>query len=181
MGVVLKFNETIMQGSFLIEHNGFEDNRGGFYKTFMSSEFKNNGLECDFVESYYTISKRDVIRGMHFQESPHDHAKLVTIISGKVIDVIVDIRPDSKTYGNYYSTELTDSRGMSIYIPRGFAHGFAVLSEIAVLNYNVTTEHVASHDMGFRYDSFGYDWGISNPIISERDKQLPSYAQYKEL
>ncbi len=176
----MKFEATLLTGVFIIQHDVHEDLRGSFVKTFQKEEFSKMGLEWDFRESYYTRSKADVIRGMHFQIMPHDHAKLVTIIHGTVVDVILDLRQSSPTIGQHIAVELSRENRKSIYIPSGCAHGFSVLGEDAVANYMVTSEHAPSHDKGIRFDSFGYDWKIANPIISERDLQFPKLAEFKD-
>jgi len=176
----VRFEGTVLPGVFIIEHDVHEDLRGAFVKTFQKEEFSKMGLEWDFRESYYTRSKSDVIRGMHFQITPYDHAKLVTIIHGTVVDVILDLRRSSPTIGQHIAVELSRENRKSIYIPRGCAHGFLVLGETAVANYMVTSEHAASHDKGIRFDSFGYDWNVARPIISERDLQFPTLAEFKD-
>ena len=169
----MKINATQIQGVFVIEQNLFKDKRGAFVKTFNRSSFLSHGLECDFCENYYTKSHEDVIRGMHFQTPPHDHAKLVTVIQGTIIDVILDIRRSSPTYGQHVAIELSRENRRSIYIARGLAHGFGTLSDTAIAYYMVTTEYAPEHDAGIRYDSFGYTWPITNPVMSDRDLAHP--------
>ena len=176
----MKFEKTDIDGVFIIEHDVYKDARGAFVKTFHKEEFSQMGLEWDFRESYYTRSKEDVIRGMHFQVPPHDHAKLVTIIHGTVVDVILDLRRSSPTLGQHVAVELSRENRKSIYIPRGCAHGFSVLGESAIVYYMVTSEHAPAHDKGIRFDSFGYDWKVGQPIISPRDLQFPKLAEYKD-
>jgi len=175
----MKFTETEIMDVYIIEQDVFKDNRGAFVKTFQESSFANRGLECDFKESYYTRSREDVIRGMHFQLPPHDQAKLVTVIQGVIIDVILDVRADSPTYGKYVSVELSRENRKSIYIPRGCAHGFGALSELSIAYYMVTSEYSSEYDAGIKYDSFGFDWPISNPIISDRDKSFDNFRVFK--
>jgi len=165
----MKFVETKLKGVYIVEQDIFNDNRGSFIKTFHKGQFESLGLETNFRESYYTKSKKNVIRGMHFQVPPHDHAKLVTVISGSIIDVVLDLRKDSLTYKKYLSVELSRKNGKSIYIPKGCAHGFSAISNLAIAYYMVTTEYDYRCDQGIRYNSFGYDWTISNPIVSDRD------------
>lgn len=176
----MKFEKTNIAGVYVIEHDVHEDSRGAFVKTFHKDEFSKMGLEWDFRESYYTRSKAHVIRGMHFQVSPHDHAKLVTIIQGTVVDVILDLRRSSPTLGQHIAVELSRENRKSIYIARGCAHGFAVLGESATIYYMVTSEHAPAHDKGIRFDSFGYDWKVGQPIVSERDLQLPALAEFED-
>lgn len=177
----MRFENTAIEGVLIIEHDVHEDERGSFVKTFHNEEFTSKSLETEFRESYYTYSKRNVIRGMHFQVPPHDHAKLVTIIHGTVEDVILDLRKSSETLGQYVTVELSRQNRMSIYVPRGCAHGFRVLSESAIVYYLVTSQHAPSHDKGIRFDSFNYDWKVAKPIISERDLEFPMFEDFKNI
>ena len=170
----MKINATKLDGVFEIENKIFEDQRGLFVKTFHTDCFHKAGLEADFKESYYSVSRKGVLRGMHFQLPPHDHAKLVYVTEGEILDVALDIRKDSKTYGEWYSTILSSNYGKSIYIEKGFAHGFLALSETATVVYNTTTVHAPEFDAGIRWDSFGFDWECKSiSIISNRDKSHP--------
>ena len=150
-----------------------EDARGCFVKMQQRSWFAACGLDADFKESYFSVSHARVIRGMHFQSPPYDHAKLVTVVQGKIVDVVLDLRRSSPTYGRHCAVELSAADGQSLYVGRGFAHGFAVLEGEATVNYMVTTEYAPDHDMGVRYDGFGYCWPVTNPILSDRDRALP--------
>lgn len=174
----MKITPTQLQGVYIIEQDVFKDKRGAFVKTFQRSFFAEHGLECDFVENYYTKSHEDVIRGMHFQAHPHDHAKLVTVIQGTIIDVILDIRRASPTYGQHVEIELSRENRRSIYIARGLAHGFGTLSDSAIAYYMVTSEYAPDHDKGIRFDSFGYRWPITTPIISDRDLSHVPFEQF---
>jgi len=169
---------TKLQGVYIVEQDVFKDKRGSFVKTYNRSFFAANGLDCDFCENYYTKSHEDVIRGMHFQCPPHDHAKLVTVIQGTIIDVILDIRRDSPTYGHHVEIELSRENRRSIYIEKGLAHGFGTLSDSAIAYYMVTAEYAPEHDTGIRYDSFGYRWPITNPTLSDRDLTLVPFDRF---
>ena len=172
-------NPTRLRDVFIIEQDVFKDRRGSFVKTFQRSFFMAHGLECDFCENYYTKSHEDVIRGMHFQTPPHDHAKLVTVIQGTIIDVILDIRRDSPTYGQHVEIELSRENRRSIYIARGLAHGFGTLSDSAIAYYMVTAEYAPEHDKGIRFDSFGCRWPIATPIVSDRDLSHVTFDQFE--
>ena len=174
----MKYLNTGIDGLYVVEQDVSKDNRGSFVKNFNKDEFNANNLECDFKESYYTKSKEDVIRGMHFQTPPHDHAKLITVISGTILDVVLDIRKNSKTFGESFSIELSRENKKSLFIPRGLAHGFGVLSDIAIAYYNVTSVYNPSHDEGILYDSFNYEWPIQNPIISDRDLKFVEFNKF---
>ncbi len=175
----MKFTKTIIEGVYIVEQNISKDNRGSFVKNFNSKEFSDHGIECNFKESYYTKSKEDVIRGMHFQEPPYDHSKLITVISGTIIDVVLDLRINSKTFGQYFFIELSRENRKSLYVPKGLAHGFGVLSEYAIAYYQVSTEYNQKFDKGISYNSFGMQWPIDNPILSERDLSFPTFKKFK--
>lgn len=174
----MQFLPTDINDVKLIQHDVFEDYRGSFVKIYQRSKFIEQNFQSDFSECYYTDSKKGVIRGMHFQLPPHNHAKLVTIIHGTVVDVILDLRKNSNTFLRYYSVELSRENRKSIYIPSGCAHGFGVLSNSAIVCYMTSTEHMPSHDVGIRYDSIGYKWEISNPVLSVRDTTFPTLSEF---
>ena len=175
----MKISKTKLSGVYILEQSVFKDSRGAFVKIFQESFFSELGLETEFNENYYTRSKEDVVRGMHFQVPPYDHAKLVTVIHGTILDVILDLRKNSPTYGQYETFELSRENRKSIYIPRGFAHGFTVLGDSAIAYYMVTSEYSAEHDCGIRYDSFGFEWPVVDPIISDRDKSFPAFSEFQ--
>jgi dTDP-4-dehydrorhamnose 3,5-epimerase/CDP-3, 6-dideoxy-D-glycero-D-glycero-4-hexulose-5-epimerase len=164
---------TEFSGLYIIEGTVFKDLRGLFLKTFNQSMFENLGLETLYKERYYSKSHKNVIRGMHFQLPPYDHVKIVNVLQGSILDVAVDLRKTSKAYQKCFSVELNDSDGRFLYIPKGFAHGFKALTDNTIVEYNQTTEYSKESDSGIRWDSFGFDWQISDPVISGRDSQFP--------
>jgi len=174
----MKLTKTTIPGCYILEQEVHADARGAFVKVFRKSFFREHGLECDFSEQYYSESKKDVIRGMHFQTPPSDHAKLVTIIEGIVIDVILDIRKRSPAYGKFEAFELSRENGKSIYIPRGCAHGFCTMSEQAIAFYMVSSEYDPKCDKGIAYNSFGYNWPPRAPIISPRDATFDEFHTF---
>uniref|UniRef100_UPI00298DB5A8 dTDP-4-dehydrorhamnose 3,5-epimerase family protein n=1 Tax=Treponema sp. TaxID=166 RepID=UPI00298DB5A8 len=175
---MVSVSETNFEGLKIIETNHFQDARGVFHKFFSKDDFSSLGLDTDFKESYYSINKKNVIRGMHFQIPPADHTKLVYVTSGRIIDVCLDIRKKSKTYGKYFSVELSGDVPRAIYIPKGFAHGFVSLEDNTCVNYLQTCCYVQECDCGIRYDSFGFEWGVKEPIISARDLQHPRFENF---
>lgn len=175
----MEFYETEIEGAKLIKCNIFKDARGVFCKTFNKDIFESARIHTEIQESYYSISKKDVIRGMHFQIPPYDHDKIVYVTNGKILDVVLDIRKSSPTYKKYISVELTDDNGLMLFIPKGCAHGFRALEDNTMVVYNVSTVYSSEHDCGVKYDSFGMDWGIKNPIISERDMSFQSIDEMK--
>lgn len=165
----MEFIKQHINGLYLIKPFQAEDERGNFVKTFHAGEFARHRLEYDFKESFYSESVKGAIRGMHFQRPPHDHAKLVFATKGQVLDVVLDIRKKSSTYQQFRTYQLDDVQKAMLYLPRGLAHGFCALSEEATLFYFTTSVHNKDSDTGIRYDSFGFDWPVKHPIVSERD------------
>ena len=163
----------------LIENMHAMDNRGSFVKTFHAEIFQKQGLNTDFTEVYYSVSNKDVIRGMHFQLPPYEHDKLVHVISGSVLDVVVDLRKASLTYKKCMSVCLTSAKPQSLYIPKGFAHGFKALEDNTVMLYQVTSSYHAESDAGIAFDSIGFDWKIENPILSERDRRFETLKEFE--
>nr|MCR4630993.1 dTDP-4-dehydrorhamnose 3,5-epimerase family protein [Treponema sp.] len=166
---MFEINDTPFDGLKILRTRVFEDNRGIFKKIFSAEEFKQLGLTTELKESYFSINKKDVIRGMHFQVPPADHIKIVYVLSGSIQDVILDIRKNSTTYGKVYSVKLSANDGQFIYIPKGFAHGFASLKDNSIVHYLQTSCYNADCDCGINYNSIGYNWNINNPIVSKRD------------
>jgi len=165
--------KTALEGVFEIENKKFEDHRGLFVKTFHTDVFSESGLESDFKESFYSVSKKGVLRGMHFQLPPYDHAKLVYVTNGEILDVAVDIRKNSSTFGEFFSTNLSSKNVKSLYMAKGFAHGFLTMSDSATVVYLTSTIRSPEAESGIRWDSFGFDWlGVISPIISDRDSLL---------
>ena len=166
-------------GSFMLLPKVSKDQRGVFVKTFEEATFRSLGLRTDFVERFFSVSHRGVIRGLHFQVPPHEHFKVVTCALGVVRDVSVDLRVGSPTYRQTEIVELNDTNECMLYLPPGIAHGFLTRSEVSVVTYEVTSAHSPSHDMGIRWDSIPLDWAVESPIISERDRSLPMLGQFE--
>jgi dTDP-4-dehydrorhamnose 3,5-epimerase/CDP-3, 6-dideoxy-D-glycero-D-glycero-4-hexulose-5-epimerase len=173
--------KTDIEGVFIIKKIRIEDERGSFNKTFSTDFFKKNGLCSDFKESYYSVSQKNVIRGMHFYIPSCHHEKLINVIRGKVMDVILDLRKNSPTYGKYISVELSEKDNYIIYIPKGCAHGFKSLEDNTTMVYNATQSYDSKCDFGISWNSFGFDWGIDCPIMSEKDKNLISFEEFSKI
>lgn len=159
----------------IVTSDKFHDNRGYFMELNKISEFKKLGLPDNFPQHNLSYSKKGVIRGLHYQNGEFAQGKLVYLISGHVRDVFVDIRPESPTYKKTMSVELKGEDSTFIYIPPGFAHGFSVLSDDAYFLYACTKEYTKSAEGGVRYDdpNLKIDWGVKNPIVSEKDLAFP--------
>jgi dTDP-4-dehydrorhamnose 3,5-epimerase len=176
----MKIERTEIEGVFIIDNFNAADDRGLFVKSFNKNTFKENNLDFEIRESYYSISNKNVIRGMHFQLPPYDHEKLVYVPKGSIIDVIVDLRKESKTFKQFISVELSDKNKKSIYMPKGFAHGFKSLEDDTITVYNVATEYNQKADMGVRFDSFGFNWHCEKMIISNRDVNFDTFSDFNE-
>jgi dTDP-4-dehydrorhamnose 3,5-epimerase len=159
----------------LIEPRTFKDHRGFFMETYKRSDFVANGIAEEFVQSNYSHSTRGTLRGLHFQKHPQAQGKLLMAIRGEIFDVAVDIRKGSPTYGRWVSATLSDTNHRMLYVPVGFAHGFCVLSEEAGLVYHITAEYAQELEVGVLWNdpAIGIEWPISDPLLSQRDTQLP--------
>lgn len=171
--------ETHLQGCFIIEPKVFEDTRGYFFESFNQEVFKEKvGLNVDFVQDNESFSSKGVLRGLHFQKGIHAQAKLVRTIKGRVLDVVVDIREDSKTFGEHFAVELSEENKKQLFVPKGFAHGFIVLSESAIFSYKCDTYYNKSSEGGIIYNdsTLNIKWGLPEEelIISDKDKLLPT-------
>ena len=169
------FTKTELDGVFIIEPKVFEDSRGYFFESYNENEFIRNGINVKFVQDNQSMSKEyGVIRGLHAQKDGYAQAKLVRVLSGKVLDVAVDIRKDSPTFGKYVSVELSGENNKQLFIPRGFLHGFSVLSNMAIFSYKCDNFYCKDSELSVRYDDpdIGIDWQIPKDkiIISDKDK-----------
>lgn len=169
------FKKLDIQEVFLIKPNSFEDQRGFFMETFKESDFIKNGIDTKFMQDNFSHSVRGVIRGLHYQTNPKAQAKLVSVITGKIFDVAVDIRKGSPTYGKWVGEILSQENHKMLYIPEGFAHGFCVLSEQADVLYKVNQEYSPENEKGILWndDEIKIKWPINNPILSQKDLKLP--------
>lgn len=175
----MNIQKTSFEGLYILETVNFQDIRGGFQKLFNYDFFERNGLDTDFREFYYSVSHKDVIRGMHFQLPPFEHTKLVYVSRGKIRDVVVDIRKSSETYGKCFSLELDACKGQYLYIPKGFAHGFLSLEDNTIVNYAQTSGYSKEHDCGIDYSSIGFEWSVDTPIVSGRDLTFKKLNDFK--
>lgn len=162
----------------LIKRRIFSDERGFFTELFRRTSYAEVGIDSEFVQDNVSVSKKNVIRGMHFQSVP-GQGKLVTCLSGEIYDVFVDIRTDSPHFGKWGFHRLREENGEQLFIPSGFAHGFATLTDEALVMYKVTSFYNPETEMGFRYDDpiVGIDWPIQKPILSDRDRNAASLVE----
>ncbi|MEX2595640.1 MAG: dTDP-4-dehydrorhamnose 3,5-epimerase family protein [Salibacteraceae bacterium] len=167
-----KFTETAIPGVYMIDFFHAGDERGMFVKPFHKPTLIKHGLEGSFDESFYSTNQRGVIRGMHFQHPPHAHAKIVYCTSGKLLDVILDLRIGSPMFGKAIELELSHDNFKGVYMPVGVAHGFAVLEDNTCMVYLTSTVHNPNADDGIHIRSFGFNWPFNQPICSDRDQQF---------
>ena len=155
-----------------------EDDRGRFVKGFHAGFFAEHGMAERFLEQYYSVSQKGVLRGLHFQVPPHDQDKLVICLDGAIVDVVVDLRVGSPSHGQHAVFDISARRGNQIYIPSGLAHGFYVTSQSATVMYSATTMYAPQHDTGIRWDSLGINWPDPRPSVSEKDAALVPFADF---
>ena len=181
----MKMTRTDIEGLVVIEPRVFGDSRGYFFESFSQREFEKEVGQVRFVQDNESKSSYGVVRGLHFQKPPHAQAKLVRVVKGRVLDVAVDLRRDSKTYGKYFSVELTEDNHLQLFIPKGFAHGFAVLSDEAVFQYKCDEFYAPESEGAIAWDDpdIGVDWQIPEDkvILSEKDKKHPAFKDLDVL
>jgi dTDP-4-dehydrorhamnose 3,5-epimerase len=178
----MKFIKTAIPDVYIIESSVFGDERGYFLESFNLEKFKENIYSINFVQDNESKSSKGVLRGLHFQKPPFEQAKLVRCIEGTVIDVAVDIRRGSPTYGKHVAIELSGENKRQLFVPRGFAHGFSVLSESAVFAYKVDNRYAPAFDAGIRYDDkeLNIDWGLPEEDVqlSVKDENLSFFKDF---
>ena len=175
----MKYTKTQIQDLYVVEPSVFEDYRGYFLESFNLEKFQENIGPITFVQDNESKSSKGVLRGLHFQKPPFNQAKLVRCIEGRVLDVAVDIRKGSPTYGKHVAIELSGENKKQVFVPKGFAHGFSVLSKTAVITYKVDNKYAPEYDAGIRFDdeALQIDWRLppAEVQLSEKDKNLPSF------
>lgn len=181
----MHFEKTSLDKVWLIKPKIFEDERGHFLESFREEVFKKKGVEYNFVQDNISTSTKGAVRGLHYQLPPYSQAKLVMAIYGEILDVAVDIRKDSPTFGKYFSTVLNDQNRYMMLVPSGFAHGFSVLSEKATVAYKCNQYYHKESERGVRWNdpALQIDWKTKSPILSEKDKKQPLLKdiQHNEL
>ena len=173
---MINVTNTSLDGVYIIEPKAFGDNRGWFMESYSKRDMEAAGINVDFVQDNRSYSaKKGIIRGLHFQRNPMAQAKLVTCLRGAILDVAVDLRKDSPTYKQWISVELTAENRKELFIPKGFAHGFLTLTDDVEIMYKCDEFYSPEHDGGIRFDDpdIGVDWGVTDPFLSEKDKNAP--------
>lgn len=172
----MKIINTDIEGVYIIEPKVFGDHRGWFMETYSKEKLAEQGVNADFVQDNHSFSaKKGTVRGLHFQINPMAQAKLVRCTKGKILDVAVDIRVGSPTYKKWVAVELSEENKRQFFIPKGFAHGFVTLTDNVEVQYKVDEYYSPENDRSIRYDDpdIGVDWGIDNPILSDKDIKAP--------
>jgi len=175
----MNVNRTPIDGLLVLESEQFPDLRGNFYESYSRRTYEAAGINDDFVQDNISYSTKDVLRGLHCQKFK-SQSQLVTVISGKIFDVCLDLRKGSITFGQWYSIQLESEGENQIYMPPGFAHGFCVLSSSAVLHYKVSELYDPKNESGILWNdnSLGIPWPVSSPIVSEKDKENLPFKEY---
>ncbi|MDP1800776.1 MAG: dTDP-4-dehydrorhamnose 3,5-epimerase [Bacteroidota bacterium] len=163
--------ETELKGLFVLKPRVFEDERGYFFESYNQNLFKQAGLDLEFVQDNQSLSQKGVLRGLHFQNPPYAQGKLVRVITGAVLDVAVDIRKDSATYGKWYSLELTEKNKWMMYVPPGFAHGFLTLENNTIFSYKCTNFYnkAAEDCLLWNDKDIAVEWNYTDPLLSAKD------------
>lgn len=173
---------TPLKNCFILKPRVFSDSRGIFYETYNERTFRDvTGISADFVQDNQSVSTYGVLRGLHFQKGKMAQAKLVRVVKGRVLDIVVDIRKDSETFGKSFSVELTEDNYLQLFVPRGFAHGFITLSERSIFAYKCDNYYDKASESGIIYNdaTLSLDWHLPKEdfIISEKDLQLPEFEK----
>ena len=176
----MEFLTSPLSGIRIIKCPVYYDDRGYFLESFNRKQWEEAGLPYEFVQDNQSLSNKGVIRGLHFQRKPHAQGKLVRVSSGKAIDVMLDLRSDSPTFGKHFSIELDAKSGVMVWIPAGFAHGFEALEDNTVFNYKVTAYYDSKSEAGIRFDDpeLNINWMTRNPLVSQKDKLLPTLREW---
>lgn len=178
----MPFTKTDIADLLVFDPTVYEDDRGYFFESYNENLFKGQGVDLSFVQDNQAYSGKGVLRGLHYQQMPYTQAKLVRVLEGEVLDVAVDIRQGSVTYGQSYTCLLSGENKRQLYVPRGFAHGYVVLSETAVFFYKCDNFYSKAHEAGIRPDcpKLNIDWqfDLNKAVIAERDRNFPSLGEH---
>ena len=177
----MNITKTDIEGLIIIEPQIFKDSRGAFFESWNAKKFKQLGINEDFVQDNQSVSSKGVLRGLHFQNPPYAQAKLVRVIKGSVLDVAVDLRKNSPTYGKHVSVILSEQNNKSFFIPKGFAHGFLSLEDNTVFNYKCSDYYNKESEGSLLWndEDLKIDWQIDNPLVSEKDLQADIFKNFK--
>jgi dTDP-4-dehydrorhamnose 3,5-epimerase len=173
------FTRLAIPDVILVEPRSFGDERGYFMESYRESAFAKGGIDARFVQDNRSFSRRGVLRGLHFQRAPFGQGKLVSALQGEIFDVAVDLGPDSPTFGEWAGERISAENKLMIYVPEGFAHGFQVLSESALVHYKTTSEYAPEADAGVRWNDpdLAIPWPLTPPLLSAKDEALPRLSE----
>lgn len=176
----MQVQSSHIEGPLVIQPKVFGDHRGYFTESYNQKDLEKLGITAEFVQDNQSMSKKGILRGMHFQNPPYAQGKLVRVIKGKALDVIVDIRKDSPTYGQHMKVELSEENFTMLWVPPGFAHGFLTLEEDTIFAYKCTDYYVPESEGGLMWNDpdFNIDWGIDDPILSDRDTKHKPFSEF---
>jgi dTDP-4-dehydrorhamnose 3,5-epimerase len=176
----MNIEQTQIKDLVILTPDVFEDERGYFFESYNKNKLRGLGIDIDFVQDNQSVSQRGALRGLHYQNPPFAQTKLVRVLQGEIMDVAVDLRKDSPTYGKHFGIRLTAENKKQLFVPQGFAHGFSVLSETAVVMYKCDQFYNKASEGGIRFDdeTLNIDWGmdLKDAIVSEKDLVLPDFA-----
>jgi dTDP-4-dehydrorhamnose 3,5-epimerase len=176
----IEIEKTHIEGLLLIHPKVFADNRGCFFESYSKICFQQHGIDIDFVQDNQSVSRKNVIRGLHLQVPPFAQGKLVRVVQGKAIDVAVDVRKKSPTFGQHFAVELSAKNNTLFWIPEGFAHGFAALEDNTVFLYKTTNYYNKESELAINPldPVLNIYWGVENPVLSDRDKENPLFEEF---
>ena len=176
----MEFITNEIEGLVVIKPTVFEDERGHFFEYYQKELFAQNGIEDDFVQVNQSLSQKGVLRGLHFQAPPYAQAKLIRVIKGAVLDVAVDIRKNSPTYGKHFSIELNERNKKQLYIPVGFAHGFFTLEDNTIFSYKCSNYYHKTSEGALLWNDkdLSINWNVAQPVLSEKDKEATPFQQF---
>ncbi|MCB9285494.1 MAG: dTDP-4-dehydrorhamnose 3,5-epimerase [Lewinellaceae bacterium] len=181
----MPFHDTPFKDLTIFEPTLLKDERGYFFESFNQREFEAAGIHAAFVQDNQVFSTIGVLRGLHYQVFPFAQAKLIRVVQGRILDVVVDLREEKPTYGQYYSVELDDQAHRQLFVPRGFAHGYLVLSETALVAYKCDNFYSPKHESGIRFDdpTLAIDWNFDSDrlIVSEKDRSQPLFGKHLQI
>ncbi len=171
----MEITKTDIEGLLILQPKIWRDERGYFFESFREDVFKKLNLDLNFVQDNQSLSQKGTIRGLHFQKAPHEQGKLVRVLQGKVLDVALDIRKNSATYGKFFAIELSAENQTQFFIPPGFAHGFSTLENNTIFCYKCTNYYDKASEGGVLYNdpALGIDWKVEGLFVSDKDKELP--------
>jgi dTDP-4-dehydrorhamnose 3,5-epimerase len=179
----MQITTTFIEGLLIIQPTVFDDERGYFYEPYNKQTFLNSNIDCEFVQDNQSLSNKGILRGLHFQNPPFAQGKLVRVIKGCILDVVVDIRKSSATYGKHFDIELNEANKKMLWIPTGFAHGFLTLENETIFSYKCSNYYnkLSEGCILWNDPTIGINWGIENPILSEKDMKGQLFNSFISL